>query len=57
MEDQYEQFLVFDFVHDAVIAGANSPLTGATDELGRGRWSRIGTAQFDIGLSISSGYG
>lgn len=46
-EYQHDQILSFDLVHDAVVAGANSPLAITTDEWGRRRWSRIGAEQFE----------
>lgn len=45
-ENEDEEPVVLDLVDDAVVAGANSPLAGSPDQLGRGRWSRFVSQQF-----------
>lgn len=41
-EDQDDGDIVVDLVDDAIVARANPPLAGASEELCRGRWPRLG---------------
>jgi hypothetical protein len=42
-QDQDQEPVVFDFVHDAVVASADSPLAGATNKTGCGWWPGLGS--------------
>lgn len=56
-EHEDEQFVVFDLVDDAVVAGADPPLARAADESGRSWWSRFDGQQIERGLEPSADLG
>lgn len=49
-----EHVVVFDFVDDAVVAGADSPLAGAANEPGCGRLPGFGSEQLKCCLDAST---
>ena len=56
-EDQDKEPVVFNFVDDAVVAGADSPLARAAYELGRGWWAGFGSEELKCCLDTAANLG
>ncbi len=52
-QDKDQQMIVLDLVHDPVVAGADCPLTRASDKPGRRRWSGLVGKKFESSLDTA----